>query len=179
LKIIVFVGVLYCFGFIPARLAIAHYFAPQPQVIFVLGGAPEREKTAAQLAKYYPDLDIWISTGERPESARSIFESADVSTDRLRLDYRATDTVTNFTTLVSEFRHRRIQHLYLVTSDFHMPRSIAIATIVLGSQGIYFTPIAVPSEQPKEPVLQIARDVVRSIFWIFTGHTGSNLKTWR
>ncbi|WP_414563548.1 hypothetical protein [Anabaena sp. CCY 9613] len=31
-----------------------------------------------------------------------------------------------------------------------MPRAKAIATIIFGSQGIAFTPIAVPSNQPQE-----------------------------
>lgn len=161
---------------IPIRLAIASYQAPDPQAILVLGGRSDREAAAAQLAKRYPELKVWVSTGETPLKAREIFRAAGVADDRLYLDYRAVDTVTNFTTLVSDFKQRQIQHLYLVTSDFHMPRSTAIATVVLGSQGIAFTPVAVPSTTPPESSVRILRDVGRSVIWLLTGRTGSRFK---
>lgn len=160
---------------IPVRLAIAMHQAPRPQVILTLGGNPDREKAAAQLAKYYPALPVWVSTGELPKTARAIFQAAGVSDDRVRLDYRATDTVTNFTTLVSDLQRQQIQHVYLVTSDFHMPRASAIATIVLGSRGITFTPVPVSSTHAPESSDRIVRDIGRSILWIFTGRTGATV----
>lgn len=57
-----------------------------------------------------------------------------------------------------------------------MPRAQAIATVVLGSQGIAFTPFAVETTEPREPVIQIARDVCRSIVWLLTGRTGASLR---
>ena len=55
-----------------------------------------------------------------------------------------------------------------------MARSRAIATLVLGSRGIAVTPISVPStgRQP-ESKLRIARDCIRSLVWMLTGHTGA------
>lgn len=166
------VGVL----FIPVRLAIAQAQFPQPDAILVLGGNPRREAAAAQLAGAYPTLDIWVSSGELPQDAKAIFTAAGVSTQRLHLDYRATDTVTNFTTLVAELKRQRIQHVFVVTSDFHMPRAQAIAIVILGSHGIAFTPVAVETDQPPEPMIQIARDVGRSIVWLLTGRTGASFK---
>jgi uncharacterized SAM-binding protein YcdF (DUF218 family) len=160
---------------IPIRLAIATHQAPYPQAILTLGGNPAREKAAAQLARYHPSLEVWVSTGETPQDAQAIFRAAGVSDERVHLDYRAVDTVTNFTTLVSDFKQHQIQHVYLVTSDFHMPRARAIATVVLGSQGITFTPVAVPSTHSKESSIRIARDVGRSLLWIVTGRTGATL----
>ncbi|MBF2047947.1 MAG: YdcF family protein [Elainella sp. C42_A2020_010] len=142
----------------------------------VLGGGTGREEAAAQLAQHYPSLMIWVSSGRSPQDIYAIFQSASVSTTRLHLDYRATDTVTNFTTLVPELKQHQIQHVFLVTSDFHMPRAQAIATVVLGSQGIAFTPVAVGTTEPREPVIQIARDVCRSIVWLLTGRTGASLR---
>jgi uncharacterized SAM-binding protein YcdF (DUF218 family) len=160
---------------IPVRLAIAAHQAPEPQAILTLGGNPNREKAAAQLARYYPLLPVWVSTGEMPQDAQAIFRSTGVSIDRVHLDYRAVDTVTNFTTLVADLKRNRIQHIFLITSDFHMPRARAIATIVLGSQGITFTPVEVTSENPPESLSRIWRDVGRSILWMFTGRTGATL----
>ncbi|QSJ15297.1 YdcF family protein [Nostoc sp. UHCC 0702] len=162
--------------FIPIQLAIASYQAPQPQAILTLGGSPYREEFTAQFAQNHPSLDIWISSGNSPEEILAIFKTAGTPSDRLHLDYRATDTVTNFTTLVSDFKQRRIQHLYLITSDFHMPRAKAIATIVLGSYGIIFTPVPISSSYPRESIIRIFRDFGRSVVWIFTGRTGASLR---
>nr|RNJ65359.1 MAG: YdcF family protein [Leptolyngbya sp. IPPAS B-1204] len=163
------------FGMIPARLAIAYFQSPHPEAILVLGGNPYREATAAQLASQYPELDIWVSSGELPKNAKAIFATAGVSIQRLHLDYRATDTVTNFTTLVPELKQHQIQHVFLVTSDFHMPRAQAIATVVLGSQGIAFTSVPVPSDDPPEAKHRILRDLGRSLLWIVTGRTGASI----
>jgi len=169
-------GMVLLLGSIALKLTIATHQAPHPEAIIVLGGGTGREEAAAQLAKHYPELEVWVSSGDKPPQAGyAVFQAAGVSPERVHLDYRATDTVTNFTTLVDEFKQRDIQHLYLVTSDFHMPRARAIATLVLGSQGIAFTPIAVPSNRPKESILRIVRDSTRSLLWIFTKQTGENL----
>ncbi|MGJ5673005.1 MAG: YdcF family protein [Nostochopsis sp.] len=162
---------------IPIRLAIAKIQAPLPQAFLTLGGGPEREKLTAELARWYPSLEIWVSSGINPDEARRIFQAEGISMTRVHIDRRAVDTVTNFTTLVSDFKQHRIQHLYLITSSFHMPRAKAIATIILGSQGITFTPVSVPSNQSKESNLPILRDIGRSFFWMITGYTGASLKS--
>lgn len=172
LVICTFIVVL--FGLIPVRLAIASYQAPDPQAILTLGGGLVREEFTAQFAKHYPSLEIWVSSGTVSKIARPIFQSAGIPDQRVHLDYRAIDTVTNFTSLVADFKSRNIQHLFLITSDFHMKRAKAIATIVLGSHGIAFTPVSVPSDKPVETKLHILRDVGRSVFWLVTGRTGAS-----
>jgi uncharacterized SAM-binding protein YcdF (DUF218 family) len=168
-------GTLIWLGSLPIRMAIAAHQAPEPELILVLGGGTGREEAAAQIAKYHPSLEVWVSSGDgMPQSVYAIFQAAGVDNKRVHPDYRATDTVTNFTTLVSEFQQRGIQHLFLVTSDFHMPRAKAIATVVLGSRGIAFTPVAVPSNRSPESNLRIARDVGRSLLWVATGKTGAS-----
>ncbi|MEA5575046.1 YdcF family protein [Anabaena sp. UHCC 0451] len=170
------IGFLMVFiGIIPIRIAIASYQAPYPQAILTLGGDPSRETFTAKFAQEHPHLDIWVSSGTPPDQALAIFENGSISTNRIHLDYRAVDTVTNFTTLVHDFQKRHIQHIYLITSDFHLPRSKTIATIVLGSQGITFTPISIPSEQPSESIFRIVRDGGRSLLWIVSGRTGASL----
>ncbi|GAX34330.1 YdcF family protein [Nodularia sp. NIES-3585] len=166
--------ILALFSLIPIRLAIASYQSPHPQAILTLGGGPDREEFTAQFAQKYPQLDIWVSSGSPPEKALDIFQNAAIANDRFHLDYRAVDTVTNFTTLVDDFKHKDIQHIYLITSAYHLPRAKAIATIVLGSQGITFTPISIPSSKPRESILRIVRDSGRSLFWIVSGRTGAS-----
>ena len=162
---------------IPVRLAIASYHAPEPQAIFTLGGGSDREIFTAQFALSYPSLDIWVSSGILHKEARAIFKAYGIPDSRVHLDSRAVDTVTNFTSLVADFKRHRFQHVFLITSDFHMPRSQAIATIVFGSQGITFTPVSIPSQTSVEPEsqLHILRDVGRSLLWLVTGRTGASL----
>lgn len=167
--------ILVLLSIIPIRIAIASYQAPYPQAILTLGGDSDREKFTAQFAHKYPNLDIWVSSGIPPNQAHVIFDNADIPNSRLHLDYRAVDTVTNFTSLVWDFKQLHIQHLYLITSDFHLPRAISIAILVLGSQGITFTSISIPSKQPRESNLHILRDIGRSLFWIISGRTGASL----
>jgi len=72
------------------------------------------------------------------------------------------------------FKRHQIQHIYLITSAFHLPRAKIIATLVLGSQGITFTPVSIPSPQPRESIVRILRDSGRSLFWIVSGRAGAS-----
>ncbi len=166
------VGVI---GTIPLRIAIARYQSPHPQAMLTLGGDPKREKFTAQFALEHPNLPIWVSSGSQEMLAREIFQKTGISNRRVYIDRRATDTVTNFTTLVNDFKQQKIGHIYLITSDYHLPRAKAIATFVLGSKGIIYTPISLATDRDIEPKYKVARDITRSIFWIFTKRTGSTL----
>ncbi len=146
-----------------------------PTAALVLGGDAEREEFAAEFATKHPDIDVWISSGANPEYSTWVFQESEVPLERLHLDYRAVDTVTNFTTLVDDFERMGIKSVYLITSDYHMRRANTIATIVLGSRGIHYKPLPVASERPPEPLLRSLRDGGRSILWVFTGKTGSEL----
>ncbi|NET72752.1 MAG: YdcF family protein [Sphaerospermopsis sp. SIO1G2] len=172
LSIISFVVVIT--SFIPTRIAITSYQAPNPQAILTLGGGPEREKFTAKFAQHYPNLDIWVSSGVFPAQAFAIFHNYDISTDRIHLDYQAVDTVTNITTITKYLQQRHIQHTYLITSDFHIPRATIIATLVLGSQGIIFTPVALPTQRSEESMFPIVRDAGRALLWIVSGRTGAS-----
>ena len=160
---------------IPLKLAIARHQAPVPQAILTLGGGHEREVFTASFARAYPDLPIWVSTGSKEVRAREIFQQAGIDNRRIYLDRRATDTVTNFTTLVDDFKQQNIRHIYLITSDFHLPRAKAIAFMVLGSKGITYSPVPFTTNRTPEPKVKIIRDIARSYFWILTKHTGSSL----
>lgn len=162
---------------VPIRLAIAVHQTPIPQGIFVLGGDSDRMKFAAQLWQSHSDLDIWISDFAAYEAEdRQVFRQASVPDRQVNFDGRATDTVTNFTSLVDVFLRQKLQHLYLVTSDYHMTRANTIAAIVLGSRGIAVTTISVPAKNDKsESLLRVLRDGGRSIVWLVTGRSGASL----
>lgn len=148
----------------------------EPQALLVLGGSIEREQYAAEFAQTHPNLMVWVSSGSNPEYAEWVFQQSNIKSSRVRLDYRAVDTVTNFTTLVDDLKAEGITSVYLVTSDYHMRRAAIIGQVVLGSRGITFRSLEVPSEEPKpEALLRSLRDGVRAVMWVLTGYNGS---TW-
>ena len=165
------------FSIIPVKIAIAFHQTPLPQAIFVLGGDFQRMEFAAQFWQSHKDLDIWVSDFDSNLNYdRLIFQRFGVPDQRLRLDGTATDTVTNFTTLAEDFVENKIHHIYLITSDYHIRRAKAIAAIVLGSQGIVVTPLAVPSSGDRsESLMRVVRDCGRSLLWIVVGRTGAGL----
>jgi len=59
-----------------------------------------------------------------------------------------------------------------------MRRAKAIATLVFGSQGIAFTPVAILTEQPSEPLLFALLDSSRALLWILIGYTGASLNAY-
>ena len=146
-----------------------------PQAILVLGGSAEREKFAAEFARQHPNLNVWVSSGSPKNYAESLFTKARIRSSRLHLDYEAVDTVTNFTTLVDKLQAQGIDSVYLITSDYHMRRASVIGEIVLGSRGITFKPIAVPSKRSPEPIEKSIRDGARAILWVTTGYTGVSI----
>lgn len=167
-----------CASVIPVRRAIAFHQAPEPQAILVLEGRTQRIRFAAKFAQTHPDLPIWVSgnPGGQPFN-QVIFQQADIEPRRVQYDFCGIDTVTNFTCTVGDFRKRQINHVYVITSDYHMPRSLAIAYIVLGSRGIVATPVTVPSvDYPVESPWRTVRDCVRSLVWLVTGRTGASLQ---
>lgn len=147
-----------------------------PEVILVLGGAEEREREAAKLAKQHPHLSVWVSSGSPQWYARKLFHQQGIARDRVHLDYRAQDTVTNFTTLVDELKAQGIDSVYLVTSENHMTRARVIGEIVFGTRGIILKPIAIPTDSPPESWEKSVRDGCRAMLWVTTGYTGANLK---
>jgi len=148
-------------------------FLHKPQAVLVLGGSPDREKYAATFAQEHPDLPIWVSSGSPQEYTEWVFTEAGIPQERLHLDYQAVDTVTNFTSLVEQFRAKGITSLYVITSDYHMARASVIGEIVLGSRGIDFKTVAVPSQRSPEPLNKVLRDGARAVLWVTTGSTGS------
>ncbi|MCT7957960.1 YdcF family protein [Laspinema palackyanum] len=164
-------------GWIPVQIAIARLLVPLPQAIVVLEGNSNRMTFAAQFWQQQPHLDIWLSgVGVDNPGYRQIFQNAGVPESQLYFEVRSTDTVKNFTDMRQELVARGLRHVYLITSDYHIRRSWAIAFFVFGSRGLIITPIAVPSVGfPSESPERVFRDCLRSILWILTGYSGADL----
>jgi uncharacterized SAM-binding protein YcdF (DUF218 family) len=145
----------------------------QPQAIFVLGGEEGREIFAAKFAAAHPNLPVWISSGSPPSYTNRVFHKVGIDPNNLHLDYRASDTVTNFTTMVDRFEAKGITSVYLVTSDDHIRRARTIGEIVFGSRGIKVKPLTIATNRSVEPLQKTVRDGVRSLIWLTTGYSGS------
>lgn len=155
--------------YLALRIAIAGVQSPNPQLIFVLGAEPRRETFTAEFAKAHPDLKILVSSGS-PQAAK-IFRDTGIP-NPVGLDCRATDTVTNFTTVVEDLNRLKISHVYLVATPQHLNRAQAIAFIVFGSRGITTTPVYTNFNDLPQETQRTYRDVGRSLLWLFTGRTG-------
>ncbi|MEB3172914.1 MAG: YdcF family protein [Cyanobacteriota bacterium] len=150
---------------------------PRPQMILVLGGDVAREQAAAELARQR-GLPVVVSGGSNPEYAHWLFAQREgLPQGQVLLDYRASDTVSNFTSLVDDLRRARIRHALLVTSSDHMERALLVGRVVAGSRGIHLTPVPVScgTRCEREPRRKVWFDGLRSVLWVLSGH---DLRSW-
>jgi hypothetical protein len=150
---------------------------PPPQMILVLGGDVERERHAAEIARER-SLPVVVSGGSNPEYAQWLFqERQGLPSQQVQLDYRATDTLSNFTSLVDDLRRARIRHALLVTSSDHMDRALLVGRIVAGSRGIHLTPEPVDCGEQCVPERRrkVWGDGLRAALWVVSGR---DLRRW-
>jgi uncharacterized SAM-binding protein YcdF (DUF218 family) len=152
--------------------------APPPaQLILVLGGDLARERRAAELAQQRR-LPVVVSGGSNPEYAQWLFEQRQgLPPGQVQLDYRARDTLSNFTSLVDDLRRARIRHALLVTSSDHMDRALLVGRIVAGSRGIHLTPVPVDCGDQCVPEgrRKVWSDGLRAALWVVSGR---DLRGW-
>lgn len=139
-------------------------------IILELGGNVNRVNKAVELAKNYPDAFIIVSSETSPDVVVSAFDNAEISRERLLLDYQAWDTVTNFTTTYKLIKSFQPQKLYIVTEQFHMRRAKAIADAVYFRRGVELIPSPYESTHPEEPLKLIVEDFLRASLWRGTGY---------
>ena len=150
---------------------------PTAQMILVLGGDVARERAAAALAARQ-GLPVVVSGGSNPEYAHWLFEQRQgLPSHQVQLDYRARDTLSNFTSLVDDLRQARIRHALLVTSSDHMDRALVVGRIVAGSRGIHLTPVPVSCADLCQPEgrRKVWGDGLRAAVWVLSGR---DLKGW-
>lgn len=139
--------------------------------ILHLGGNIARLEKTAELAWLHPDAKVIISSElPRCEVIRHL-QLLGVSLDRCCLDYKAWDTVTNFVKTLPILRIIRARRVLVVTDQFHMRRSMAIARAVYFLRGI--TPVACPytggSLSYVEDDQLVRTDTFRAWWWRITG----------
>jgi len=137
------------------------------KAILELGGNINRLDTALELAKQQPDALIIISSEGDPAGCLAKLKAAGIPKDRFILDYKAWDTVTNFTTTLPIIRDQEIGELYVVTDLFHIPRSQVICESVYLGRGVVKHYVAHGTDDHKEPIWY---DLFRALLWRFTGY---------
>ena len=149
---------------------------PPPQLVLVLGGDVERERVGAEVAKR-DGLPVMVSGGSNPEYAHWLFRGRGLDDTRVLLDYRATDTLSNFTSVVDDLKRSKIRHVVLVTSSDHMDRALMVGRVVAGSRGIGLTPLAVPCGERCVPEdwRKVWGDGMRAALWVVSGR---DLRDW-
>ena len=95
-----------------------------PELIFVLGGDIDREIAGMEIAKQL-NLPLLISSGSNPEYSDWLIKDKGMSSYLIRKDYRAVDTLTNFTTLIDELYQENISHLLLINLSFISAHSLS------------------------------------------------------
>lgn len=164
-------------GVIALRLTVTVYQVKEPQAIVILGGDLERFDQGAEFSQQHPDLEVWVSCGYRQKAPiQRVLNRTEINQAQVYYDLCPVDTVTNFTCTLKPLLARNFRYVYLLTSDYHLPRSLAIATLVFGSRGIAVKPVSLPSSAPRrESWLRILRDCLRCLVWLLTGKTGAEL----
>ena len=140
-----------------------------PQIVMVLGGDLKREDLGIKMAKTL-GLPLLISGGSNREHALWAVKKSGLSTDLVILDYRAKDTLSNFTSIINELVAKEISHILTITSKDHMNRAMVVGQIVAGSRGVRLTSIPVScAPLCKEETLQkLIFDFIRAIIWVAT-----------
>lgn len=141
---------------------------PQPMCLLVLGGSKRRELLAASAM----DVSIvLLSSGSTTaEDVVSTFDPERAARTTVIVDRTATDTVTNFTSVVHALNAAGVRSIAVGTARAHMPRALAIGRVVLGAQGIHIVPLPVDAgEALNESWLRVLRDAVRALLWVLCG----------
>ena len=137
------------------------------EVIFVLGGEPERNTFAIELWKTM-DMRVPIFVNSPGGGAEQRLKPA-LDVQMVELSWKAVDTVTNFSTMIPVLLAACVSKVFLVTSDYHMHRVAAVASVMLSGRAIQFVEHVVCSDKHQERVMKIVRDVARAWRWRITG----------
>lgn len=141
-----------------------------PSAIVVLGGGMRREMQAATLARAYPDLPVLVSSGSTlPCLYRVFVQEQNIAWQRLTVDFRAVDTVTNFTALLPYLQSGKHKKVFVVVSRGQWQRAAVLGWSIWGSQGIVMEPVRVEGVGHHESLPKLLRDTVRALAWVVMG----------
>lgn len=137
--------------------------------IISLGGNINRLPHACRLALNFPGAHLIISSEGDAARCLQIALDTGLPRERIHLDYRAWDTVTNFTKTTDQVKRFGTTDLHVVTDGFHMLRSFGIARIVYALSPVRCHPDPTSVGSPEAWRLVLS-DWLRALVWRFTGY---------
>mmetsp|Transcript_30392 Transcript_30392/g.61870 ORF Transcript_30392/g.61870 Transcript_30392/m.61870 type:complete len:214 (+) Transcript_30392:91-732(+) len=161
--------------------ALLRYQEKEADAVFlILGGARQRELECAAIRgrQNYDGVSapklLLLSSG--CASTADLVHASGLRPSLIRLDNRAVDTLTNFTTLAFDLACSECTSILVATSEAHMRRAYPLAFIVLGSYGIQVSRLTCPDtfdgHAQEESTIRRVRDLVRALIWVVTGWDG-------
>ena len=173
LIILIFFSTFLCYKYLLPFMK-SKFNNQQPQLILVLGGDIDREVAGIKIAKEL-NIPLIISGGSNSQFSDWLIKEGGISEDLVKRDYRAKDTLTNFTSIIDDLNEEEITHILLITSKYHIERAKVVCEIIASSRGIRLTSLSIPCKsfcsvkEQKESVPKRNIDFVRSIIWVTTG----------
>ena len=138
--------------------------------IVVPGGGIQRELAAAQLSRGLSNLPIVVSSGSLLPCLYHIFVvENELPWSRIVVDFRATDTFSNFTSLVPLLTSHHYRNVLVVTSERQLTRTRALAGIIFGTAGIAFEVLTIPGGSSNETAGKTLLDAIRALGWVALG----------
>lgn len=139
-----------------------------PRVILHLGGNTARVYKTLSLALTFPQATIVVSSEADPVFMIDQFRQAGVL-DRVVFNFKAWDTLTNFTDTLRIVRDLGATQVFVVTEPFHMRRAMMLARVIYWLEGI--KPIAAPTStlsSHRDPIIRLVKDFFRVWVWKWT-----------
>ena len=138
------------------------------KVILHLGGNPNRIYKTIEVDKDHPTAKIIISSEANHLFLKDQLSKNNIDLKRVIFDDAAYDTVGNFTDTWPTVKKLRATKVYIVTSNWHMERAIAIASIVYFLRGIEIIRCSWSDNDRPDPG-SIKWNVMRTLKWRFLG----------
>ncbi len=92
-----------------------------------------------------------------------------MSWQRVRVDFRAVDTLTNFTTLLPYLQFAQPRKVFMITEQGNLPRASVLGWLIWGSRGIATQPVLVEGIGHHESWIKTFGDSTRALLWVLLG----------
>lgn len=138
--------------------------------ILHLGGNIGRLEETIRQAKLHPTATVIISSEGAIQDVVNKLQGAGIGRERVVLNPLAYDTPGNFTTTWGDVKRAGAKRVYVVTDQFHMQRSMALAKACYFGRGVEPVPCPlVGGPKYEEPQGWTVGGVAAVLLWRATG----------
>ena len=137
--------------------------------MLVLGGTPNRERYAAELAKQHPDWKILISGGSEDPCIWLMFDKARAPKDNVWMERCSKNTLENLMYSTPILRSWHVHHVLLISDLPQAQRSFPMTRVCLGAHGMWCNRILVPGSGGEPLRRPPWMDIALSVLWAMAG----------